>query len=344
MNSQITMNNVNVILHNNIPVITTELLAKFYSTEPIRIRQNHHENKDRFVCAITLAEPLISNKIPNNIIYLGDISFSLYLLHNSIGMAIMKRIDIPHNNLIISWLVVLMAITASVFAAHFTHKYFTPRSTSFCSTLNCVDSGASLPMDSQPLARCSSLNSFSPPFEANVGCSNIFLISFTILPSANNVTCVNERRLTEPDRVQPALKPEIPLRQFARRIAGFFDNDLRGVKHIFHRGINFFCRRVTVVERDFKANEAAIVFVSKVFRYRLRRPVQRIHKGGLPKSFHQWLTFKTKHGRRSVTLKKPADPHNLADTIKLGPFSGVQFTFVQQVSKPLVQDVNGLIE
>ncbi|WP_025243862.1 acyltransferase family protein [Candidatus Sodalis pierantonius] len=84
-----------------------------------------------FILAITLAEPLISNKIPNNIVYLGDISFSLYLLHNSIGMSIMKRIDTSHNNSIISWLVVLMAITASVIAAHFTHKYIEVKFTSW---------------------------------------------------------------------------------------------------------------------------------------------------------------------------------------------------------------------
>ncbi|EJV2236337.1 ORF6N domain-containing protein, partial [Escherichia coli] len=37
------------ITHNQIPVITTELLAQLYGTEPVRIRQNHHENKVRFV-------------------------------------------------------------------------------------------------------------------------------------------------------------------------------------------------------------------------------------------------------------------------------------------------------
>lgn len=37
------------ITYNQIPVITTELLAQLYGTEPVRIRQNHHENKVRFV-------------------------------------------------------------------------------------------------------------------------------------------------------------------------------------------------------------------------------------------------------------------------------------------------------
>ena len=34
---------------NQIPVITTELLARLYGTETIRIQQNHHENKSRFI-------------------------------------------------------------------------------------------------------------------------------------------------------------------------------------------------------------------------------------------------------------------------------------------------------
>lgn len=84
-----------------------------------------------FILAITLAEPLISKKIPNNIVYLGNISFSLYLLHNSIGMAIMKRIDTSCNNLIASWIVVIIAFAASVLAAHFTHKYIEVKFTSW---------------------------------------------------------------------------------------------------------------------------------------------------------------------------------------------------------------------
>ncbi|EFF1744569.1 hypothetical protein CAC71_004543 [Escherichia coli] len=44
-----TVNTLQPILHNQIPVITTELLAQLYGTEPVRIRQNHHENKVRFV-------------------------------------------------------------------------------------------------------------------------------------------------------------------------------------------------------------------------------------------------------------------------------------------------------
>ncbi|HBB7553401.1 TPA: ORF6N domain-containing protein [Escherichia coli] len=46
---QISVETLSPITHNQIPVITTELLAQLYGTEPVRIRQNHHENKVRFV-------------------------------------------------------------------------------------------------------------------------------------------------------------------------------------------------------------------------------------------------------------------------------------------------------
>ncbi|ECZ0381323.1 ORF6N domain-containing protein [Salmonella enterica] len=49
MTTQISVVTLSPITHNQIPVITTELLAQLYGTEPVRIRQNHHENKDRFV-------------------------------------------------------------------------------------------------------------------------------------------------------------------------------------------------------------------------------------------------------------------------------------------------------
>lgn len=37
------------IMHNQIPVITTELLAQLYGTDPIRIQQNYSRNEERFV-------------------------------------------------------------------------------------------------------------------------------------------------------------------------------------------------------------------------------------------------------------------------------------------------------
>ncbi|MDX7988934.1 ORF6N domain-containing protein, partial [Xenorhabdus sp. 12] len=36
------------IMHNSIPVITTEMLANVYETDAIRIQQNHTRNADRF--------------------------------------------------------------------------------------------------------------------------------------------------------------------------------------------------------------------------------------------------------------------------------------------------------
>lgn len=37
------------VLHNHIPVITTELLARLYGTDPHSITKNHRSNVDRFV-------------------------------------------------------------------------------------------------------------------------------------------------------------------------------------------------------------------------------------------------------------------------------------------------------
>lgn len=40
---------LSLVAHNQVPVVTTELLAQLYGTESVRIQQNHHENKIRFV-------------------------------------------------------------------------------------------------------------------------------------------------------------------------------------------------------------------------------------------------------------------------------------------------------
>ncbi|WP_370609760.1 ORF6N domain-containing protein [Citrobacter portucalensis] len=45
----ITVDTLQILLHNQIPVITTELLAQLYGTEAIRIQQNHSRNTERFV-------------------------------------------------------------------------------------------------------------------------------------------------------------------------------------------------------------------------------------------------------------------------------------------------------
>ena len=49
MTTQVSVETLSPITYKQIPVITTELLAHLYGTEAIRIRQNHHENKGRFI-------------------------------------------------------------------------------------------------------------------------------------------------------------------------------------------------------------------------------------------------------------------------------------------------------
>ncbi|MEQ1967669.1 ORF6N domain-containing protein, partial [Xenorhabdus nematophila] len=44
-----SVQSMTAIMHNSIPVITTELLANVYGTDAIRIQQNHTRNADRFV-------------------------------------------------------------------------------------------------------------------------------------------------------------------------------------------------------------------------------------------------------------------------------------------------------
>jgi len=49
MTTQVIVETLEPTPYNNVPVITTELLAQLYGTEPIRIQQNHKRNSDRFV-------------------------------------------------------------------------------------------------------------------------------------------------------------------------------------------------------------------------------------------------------------------------------------------------------
>lgn len=49
MTNQITPESISLIVHQNIPVITTELLAQLYGTESVRIRQGYTRNKERFI-------------------------------------------------------------------------------------------------------------------------------------------------------------------------------------------------------------------------------------------------------------------------------------------------------
>lgn len=47
--AQINDAQVSIVNFKSIPVITTEMLAGFYDTEPVRIQQNHTRNKERFI-------------------------------------------------------------------------------------------------------------------------------------------------------------------------------------------------------------------------------------------------------------------------------------------------------
>ena len=46
---QVADKQTSLIQYKSVPVMTTEQLAEFYGTDTVRIRQNHHENKERFV-------------------------------------------------------------------------------------------------------------------------------------------------------------------------------------------------------------------------------------------------------------------------------------------------------
>ncbi|ECG4756898.1 ORF6N domain-containing protein [Salmonella enterica subsp. enterica serovar Richmond] len=48
MAAHVSVESLSVISHSNIPVITTELLAKLYGTEPDYIRKNYTRNIERF--------------------------------------------------------------------------------------------------------------------------------------------------------------------------------------------------------------------------------------------------------------------------------------------------------
>ena len=49
MSNHLSITNLQPVTHNNIPVITTNLLAQLYETEDVRIRQNFDRNQDRFI-------------------------------------------------------------------------------------------------------------------------------------------------------------------------------------------------------------------------------------------------------------------------------------------------------
>lgn len=48
-NSTSVKSDMQIITHNSVPVVTTEMLASFYGTESLNIQVNHTRNKDRFI-------------------------------------------------------------------------------------------------------------------------------------------------------------------------------------------------------------------------------------------------------------------------------------------------------
>lgn len=50
MTNQITVETLSPLTHNQLPVITTELLAQLYGTTSHSITKNHRSNSGRFVC------------------------------------------------------------------------------------------------------------------------------------------------------------------------------------------------------------------------------------------------------------------------------------------------------
>ncbi|EJF0328859.1 acyltransferase [Salmonella enterica] len=75
------------------------------------------------VLSITLAESVLLAFIPRFLTYVGNISFSLYLLHSAVGLAVVKRVGAVGDSTFKMMPSVLLAVGISIFVAHFTHKY-----------------------------------------------------------------------------------------------------------------------------------------------------------------------------------------------------------------------------
>ncbi|EKP2047825.1 acyltransferase [Salmonella enterica] len=82
-----------------------------------------------FILFVSLADPLLNKCIPHILTYLGDISFSLYLLHGAIGISVMKRMGPVELSNYKGIPTVVIAIFLSVFISHLTHKYIEIRLT-----------------------------------------------------------------------------------------------------------------------------------------------------------------------------------------------------------------------
>lgn len=76
-----------------------------------------------FLFSLCMAEPLIKKYIPDFLVKLGDISFSLYLLHTLVGIFLFKKIGNLYSGDAYKILVVVIAVMVSIIAAYFSHKY-----------------------------------------------------------------------------------------------------------------------------------------------------------------------------------------------------------------------------
>ena len=75
------------------------------------------------VLFLTLGEQVLQAYIPQVLKYVGNISFSLYLLHNPIGIAVMKQMGLVGQSAFKGIPTILLATLLSILVAHLTHKY-----------------------------------------------------------------------------------------------------------------------------------------------------------------------------------------------------------------------------
>lgn len=75
------------------------------------------------VLFLTLGEQVLQAYIPQVLKYVGNISFSLYLLHSPIGIAVMKQMGPVGQSAFKGIPTILLATLLSILVAHLTHKY-----------------------------------------------------------------------------------------------------------------------------------------------------------------------------------------------------------------------------
>lgn len=83
------------------------------------------------VLSLTLSEHLFNRAWSNKLIYLGNISFSLYLIHNPLGNFISDKVEKYIANGMHNVLGVIVLLLAAILAAHLSHKYLELRLSNF---------------------------------------------------------------------------------------------------------------------------------------------------------------------------------------------------------------------